>query len=51
MAVAIKLKRLAIGLELNPEYAKLAEKRLAEPLGIGGLFASPTPVVVNDLFV
>jgi DNA modification methylase len=49
LAVAVKLKRRAIGIELNAEYAALAEKRLAEPLGTGGLFSSPTPVVV-DLF-
>lgn len=49
IAAAVKLKRRGLGLELNPDYAAQAEKRLAEPLGVGGLFASETPVVV-DLF-
>lgn len=47
LAVAVKLKRRALGIELNPEYAKLAEKRLAGPLGIGGLYAPDGPVTVG----
>jgi hypothetical protein len=47
IAVAVKLGRLGLGIELNPEYAKLAEKRLTEPLGIGGLFPPKRPVVVT----
>lgn len=38
MEVAVKNRRLGIGIELNPDYIALANKRLREPLGIGGLF-------------
>lgn len=47
LAVAVKLKRRALGIELNPEYAALAEKRLAEPLGTGGLYDTGVPVVAT----
>ena len=47
LKVAVELGRLGLGLELNPEYAKFAEQRLAEPLGIGTLFPPTAPVTVS----
>jgi hypothetical protein len=50
LRVAVQLKRMTVGIELNQEYSKLAVKRLAEPLGVGGLFDTGMPVV-QELFV
>jgi site-specific DNA-methyltransferase (cytosine-N4-specific) len=47
LEVAVRAGRLGLGIELNPEYGCVAEKRLAEPLGVGGLFHRDTPVVTT----
>lgn len=53
LAVAIQHGRHGIGIELNPDYMELAKKRLAEPVGVGGLFgpdAIAVQPVTADLF-
>jgi len=49
-AVAAQLGRLFVGIDLNPEYLELARKRLAEPVGVGGLFGPKEIPVMADLF-
>ena len=41
-AVAVRLGRSAVGLELNPEYALLARKRCAKAAGLNPLFEAAT---------
>lgn len=51
LAVAVKLGRYGIGIDLNAAYLELARKRLAEPVGIGGLFEPRNGIpVMTDLF-
>jgi DNA modification methylase len=47
VAEAVKLKRRGLGIELNPEYAKQAETRLKEPMGVGSMFDTGKPVVLS----
>ena len=48
--VALGLDRRGIGIELNPDYAKLIEGRLAGPLGTGTLFDTSPPRAAAALF-
>jgi hypothetical protein len=36
-----------LGIERKPEYVSIAQKRLAEPLGVGGLFAPSAPAAAE----
>ena len=50
-AVAVRHWRRAIGIELNPEYAAIARRRVAEAMGLGkgSLLASlPTPSLFGE---
>ncbi len=40
-------RRRCLGIEREPQYAAIAERRLAEPLGVGGLFG-PDEVPVSE---
>ena len=44
---ALAERRRCVGIERRPEYVEIARKRLAEPMGVGGLFPPTESFVVG----